>query len=764
MRRRLPVITFLLAAMAIFAVATASATVGPISFSGSDPIDFGNQSVGTASGATTVTVTNTGGQDLVIDGNGVSVSGANQGSFLTSNDSCSGATVVAGASCSVDVKFAPTNGTGGYSASLDVVDTADSVSGSTGLIGNGTGAPTADTSPGSLSFGSQPVDTTSDAQTVTLTNNGNIALHVTSVTKGGSDPASFPLSNGSCLDAPVAAGASCSVDVSFNPGATGGASATLIFTDDAGNSPQSVSLSGSGTAAAVSVSPNPFDFSDRKVGTSDSQQFTVTNNGGAALNIPTGGVSVTGAAFSKSGDGCSGTSVSIGNSCTFTVQFQPGSAGAQSGLASVTSNDPSSPFGVSLSGNGTLPQASPSPPVSFATAINTSDTQTVTLTNSGDAALVVQSAVLTGSSSFTKIITATPCGGATLQPGEHCTVQIQFSPTGTTGQNGTLRFTDDSVGGSTQAVAITGTVLIPGIAASPANGLGFEQLPVGRLSNASTVTITNRGNANLHIGSIVIGGVNYKSFRLGLQSCTQGAISPGDTCTVNVRFAPTKLGSRVASLLVRNDANGSASTLNLALTGVGVRPPAVLALHGSAGCTSTRLTWATPDATGFLRVQVVRNAAHDPRGPFDGVVLAHTPGALTNGGLTQFHIYHYAVYAVYTAFDRSRLVYSAGAFSTLHTGRVCTPRNGALISDLSPTVDWTPYAGARSYAYILQRSGRTILVRYPKLSQVTLPSSWTFNGQAKSIQRGGVYSFYVYAYTAGRPRGFLIGQTLFTER
>ncbi len=146
------------------------------------------------------------------------------------------------------------------------------------------------------------------------------------------------------------------------------------------------------------------------------------------------------------------------------------------------------------------------------------------------------------------------------------------------------------------------------------------------------------------------------------------------------------------------------------------------------------------------------------------MIVKHTAGAVTNVGLDQFHTYFYALFAVYTSFDHSHLVFSAASSAAVHTGRICMPRNGSLIADLSPAVDWTPYPGARYYAYILQRFGHTILVRYPKHSQTTLPSSWTINGQSKSIQHGGVYSFYLYAYTRGRPRGFLVGQTVFTER
>ncbi|MDX6494215.1 MAG: hypothetical protein QOE17_201, partial [Gaiellales bacterium] len=534
----------------------------------------------------------------------------------------------------------------------------------------------------------------------------------------------------------------------------------------------STALSGNGTAAPSPVLTVqytvPVDFGDQKVGTTSAAvDVIVKNTGNADLNVTGAGSSDL--QFDVTNNACVEASpIAPNDTCAISVRFSPTSSGPASAALSINSNDPANPTtAVGLTGNGTAPLASPSGTLSFATPINGSDTKTITLTNTGDASLVIPSggAVLTGDGTFTKVVTTTPCAGSTLAPGDHCTVDIKFSPTSTAPQSATLTFTDDSGGtaGSKQAVSITGTVLIPGINSNPLS-MGFEVLPVGRLSNPITATITNTGTATLHIASVAIGGLNYKSFTLGIQTCTEAPIAPGDTCNINVRFAPTKLGARVATLLVRNDADGTAHTLNVALTGTGVRPASVAALRAAPGCTDVRLTWRNPDAVGFVRVQVVRNSAHTPRGPFDGAIVRHTAGAVTDTGLDQFHSYHYALYAVYTSFDHSHLVFSAADAAAVRTGRICTPRNGSLISDLSPPVDWTPYPGARLYAYILQRFGHTILVRYPKRSQTTLPSSWTFNGQSKSIQHGGVYSFYLYAYTSGRPKGFLIGVTVFTEQ
>jgi hypothetical protein len=129
-------------------------------------------------------------------------------------------------------------------------------------------AGTVSVAPTSLAFGSQTINTTSAAQTVTLTNGSNSTLTINSFPTSGSNASDFTVANSggatACPVAPatLAAGANCVLDVTFTPTTTAAESATLTINDtNAGGSLQQlVSLTGTGTASGtpdftVSVSP-----------------------------------------------------------------------------------------------------------------------------------------------------------------------------------------------------------------------------------------------------------------------------------------------------------------------------------------------------------------------------------------------------------------------------------------------------------------------------------------------------------------------------
>jgi len=99
---------------------------------------------------------------------------------------------------------------------------------------------TLSTNPASLAFGSQALNTTSSPQAVSVTNTGNASASVSGVTVSGD----YAQTNN--CGATIAAGASCTVNVTFRPVAAGARTGTLTITSNATNNPATVALTGTG--------------------------------------------------------------------------------------------------------------------------------------------------------------------------------------------------------------------------------------------------------------------------------------------------------------------------------------------------------------------------------------------------------------------------------------------------------------------------------------------------------------------------------------
>jgi len=186
-----------------------------------------------------VTLRNSGNAALSISS--IAITGANSTDFTESN-TCplSPSTLASYTNCTVTVTFGPTGG-GTRTASVSVTDNAPGSPQTVPLTGTGT---TVQLSPASLAFGTVAVGKSSSAKTVTLTNLGSTALSITGITFTGTDPNDFSETN--TCGSSVAAGQSCSINVTFTPLATGSRTANLSVADSGGGSPQTVSLSGTG--------------------------------------------------------------------------------------------------------------------------------------------------------------------------------------------------------------------------------------------------------------------------------------------------------------------------------------------------------------------------------------------------------------------------------------------------------------------------------------------------------------------------------------
>jgi probable HAF family extracellular repeat protein len=219
----------------------------------------------------------------------------------------------------------------------------DVASSSTALIS----APSAALSPTSLAFSTQAIGTTSAANTVTLKNTGSTTLTISGIAITGSNVGDFAQTH--TCGSSLAAGASCSISVTFKPTASGTRSAALSVTDNAAGSPQKVPLSGTGTTAKLS--PTSVNFGFVRLGASLTKAVTLTNVGATAMSITGFAISGTNAGDFAQTHTC-GTSLSAGASCTVSVTFKPSALGTRTTALLIYDNAAGSPQTVALTGTG----------------------------------------------------------------------------------------------------------------------------------------------------------------------------------------------------------------------------------------------------------------------------------------------------------------------------------------------------------------------------------------------------------------------------
>ena len=306
-------------------------------------LTFATQAEGTTSAAQNVNLTNNGSGPLAISS--VAITGADLSDFAQTNNCVS--PLAAGFSCNIAVTFSPT-AVGTRTASVTVTDSATGSPHSVSLTGTGkAGAlPVVTLTPPSLAYPNVVLNTTSK-QTVTVKNTGTANLTITNIAVTGTVPSDFAQTN-TCTGA-IATNGTCTITVSFTPSTFEDQTGTVTITDNAGNSPQTVPITGNGAEPAVDLSPSSLVFATQKVGTtSTAQTITVENYGNATLTLTN--VAVTGP-FIISANTC-GTSLTAGSTCTISVEFKPTVTGAATGDLVLTDNAGDSPQMAALSGTG----------------------------------------------------------------------------------------------------------------------------------------------------------------------------------------------------------------------------------------------------------------------------------------------------------------------------------------------------------------------------------------------------------------------------
>src|SRR5207247_5512899 len=182
----------------------------------------------------------------------------------------------------------------------------------------------------------------------------------------GTNPGDFGQTNNCPLSpSTLATGATCTINVTFTPTATGTRSAILTVTDSASNSPQTSGVSGTGTMLP-SLSPSPVpSFGNQNVGiTSAAQAVTLSNPTTTALTITSMGFAGTNPGDFGQTNNCplSPSTLAANGTCTINVSFTPAATGSRSATLTVTDNASNSPQTSGVSGTGIAPPSlSPSP-------------------------------------------------------------------------------------------------------------------------------------------------------------------------------------------------------------------------------------------------------------------------------------------------------------------------------------------------------------------------------------------------------------------
>ena len=199
-------------------------------------LTFANVPLDTTSAQQTSTLQNTGAAALSIAS--IVASGTISGNFAQTNN-CP-ATVAVSGTCTVTVTFTPT-ATLNQTGAVTVTDNTPNGTDLLALAGNGV-APEVNLSATTLAFGNQAHGTTSGAKSVTVENSGSATLTIGSITA----TKDYNVVNNTCGSS-LSPGATCTFGVTFSPTVTGTDNGYVMIGDNAGDSPQFISLTGNGT-------------------------------------------------------------------------------------------------------------------------------------------------------------------------------------------------------------------------------------------------------------------------------------------------------------------------------------------------------------------------------------------------------------------------------------------------------------------------------------------------------------------------------------
>ncbi len=389
------------------------------------------------------------------------------------------------------------------------------------------------------------------------------------------------------------------------------------------------------TAPGLTSSSGNLNFGNVNVRSSGSQTITLTNTTSGTLTISK--VAVTGTGFSASAITVP-LSLTKGGQTSLKVAFTPTVMGTASGSVTVTSNASNPNLTVALNGVGIMPQISAVPAnVAFGNVpVGVSNTQTLTLKDSGNANLIISQTSVTG----TGFSISGPALPATVTPGNSVALTVRFSPGVAGNAAGTVGVASNA---AQLSVPVTGTGISQSLtlSANP-TALAFGNVSPGSSSKKS-VTLTNTGNSSISLSKLTSVGSYFSVSGLALPVTLAAGQSSGFTVT----FAPTTTGTFSGSVAVTSTAANS--PLSLPLSGTG------------AAAHYVTLNW-NPSVSSVLGYNVYRGTQKG--GPYTKITSSVVSGSTYNDPSVQSgSTYYYVVASVSSSGTQS--VFSSEVSATI---------------------------------------------------------------------------------------------------
>lgn len=316
-------------------------------------------------------------------------------------------------------------------------------------------------SPGLLSFGTETSGIKSAVKTVTLKNTGTTSYTMGTISFVGAYSTDFAQTN-TCPAAggTLAAGASCTFSVTFDPTASENANAQLLITATNG-SVIGFQMTGTGNIP-ISLTPRNITFPTTLIGTTSADKSTTfTNKSGVNIVfslIDLEGVNQTDFTIDLTNSTCMtlpSSTLAPGASCTTNVNFHPTITPGQNETVTLVyyGNFTLAKQGSLLNGEGTAVKVTPTS-LTFPTtkAGTTSSPMTVTFQNAGSQALTISSVSWTGQNDFAQTNTCQP----SVPANSSCTFSITFTPSIVGTFTATLSIGDPDLTGP-QKITVTGT-------------------------------------------------------------------------------------------------------------------------------------------------------------------------------------------------------------------------------------------------------------------------------------------------------------------